>query len=94
VSKTGLSVDPVSISISAHIPVAKKSKTELLTLSQAGKYFGFSSDYFRRLAEKGRLKARKVGHIWLTTENDVEVFLASREKRGVYKKHIIKRKLR
>ncbi len=72
--------------------MAKKSKAELLTLSQAAKYFGFSSDYFRRLAEKGRLKARKVGHIWLTTADDVEVFLASREKRGVYKKHIKRRK--
>lgn len=71
--------------------MAKKSKTDLLTLSQAGKQFGFSSDYFRRLAEKGRLRARKIGHIWLTTADDVEVFLASREKRGVYKKRIKRR---
>lgn len=68
--------------------MAKKSSTELLTLTQAGKRYGFSGDYFRRLAEKGRLKARKVGHLWLTTSHDVETFIVSREKRGVYKKRI------
>ena len=61
-------------------------KESLLTLSQAGKRYGYSSDYFRRLAEKGRLTAQKVGHQWLTTADDVETFLESREQRGVYKK--------
>ncbi len=61
-------------------------KDQLLTLSQAGKRYGYSSDYFRRLAEKGRLTAQKVGHQWLTTSDSVESFIGSREKRGVYKK--------
>lgn len=61
-------------------------KDQLLTLSQAGKRYGYSSDYLRRLAEKGRLTAQKVGHAWVTTANDVEAFLESREQRGVYKK--------
>ena len=67
--------------------MAKKPKiTDLLTLSQAAKAYGYSSDYLRRLAEKGRLKADKLGSQWLTTSGDVEAFLVSREKRGVYKK--------
>ncbi|OGI38626.1 MAG: hypothetical protein A2V91_04655 [Candidatus Muproteobacteria bacterium RBG_16_64_10] len=61
-------------------------KDLLLTLSQAGKRYGYSSDYLRRLAEKGRLTAQKVGHQWLTTSDSVESFIGSREKRGVYKK--------
>jgi len=69
--------------------VAKKPDAkELLSLSDAAGRYGFSSDYFRRLAEKGRLDARKVGRQWLTTSGAVESFLESREQRGVYKKTI------
>ena len=67
--------------------MAQKAKDQtLLTLSQAAKTYGYSSDYLRRLAEKGRLKAQKIGHQWLTTFDDVEAFIVSREPRGVYKK--------
>ena len=72
----------------------KKGKSEsddLITLSQAAKSYGFSGDYFRRLAEKGRLEARKIGRQWLTTSDAVESFLESREERGVYKKQIKRR---
>jgi len=61
-------------------------KDQLLTLTQAGKRYGYSSDYLRRLAEKGRLTAQKIGHTWITTADDVETFLESREPRGLYKK--------
>lgn len=68
--------------------MAKNSKKDsLITLSQAAEAYGYSGDYLRRLAEKGRLKAQKLGHQWLTTSDDVETFIVSREKRGVYKKH-------
>lgn len=73
--------------------MAKKAKgEELLTLSQAAKVYGYSSDYLRRLAESGRLKAKKLGHQWLTTSDDIEAFLVSREPRGVYKKNPGRRK--
>lgn len=68
----------------------KPSASDLLSLSEAAGRYGFSSDYFRRLAEKGRLDARKVGRQWLTTSKSVEAFLESREPRGVYKKHVKK----
>ena len=67
-----------------------KSKNDLLTLSQAADAYGFSGDYLRRLAEKGRLKAQKLGRNWLTTSDDMETFIESREPRGVYKKRVRK----
>ena len=66
----------------------KKKGKELLTLSQVATAYGYSGDYLRRLAEKGRLRARKLGRNWLTTADDMEAFLESRERRGVYKKRI------
>lgn len=69
--------------------MAKPPKEKaLMTLSQAADTYGYSGDYLRRLAEKGRLKAQKLGHQWLTTADDVEAFIVSREKRGVYKKRV------
>jgi excisionase family DNA binding protein len=69
----------------------KPKNDELITLPQAAEAYGFSGDYFRRLAEKGRLEARKLGRQWLTTTSAVETFLESREERGVYKKQIKRR---
>lgn len=69
--------------------VAQK-KDDLLTLAQAADAYGFSGDYLRRLAEKGRLGARKLGRNWLTTSGDMETFIESREPRGVYKKRVRK----
>lgn len=70
----------------------KAKKDQPITLSQAADAFGYSGDYLRRLAEKGRLRATKLGHQWLTTSDDVENFIMSREKRGVYKNKVRKRK--
>ncbi|HEX7045904.1 MAG TPA: helix-turn-helix domain-containing protein [Burkholderiales bacterium] len=69
-----------------------RNKDDLLTLSQAAEAYGFSSDYLRRLAEKGRLRARKLGRNWLTTAQDMEAFIESREPRGVYKRLVRRRK--
>jgi excisionase family DNA binding protein len=66
----------------------KPANDDLVTLAQAADLYGYSGDYLRRLAEKGRLGARKIGHHWLTTAGDVESFLSTREKRGVYKKRV------
>jgi excisionase family DNA binding protein len=65
-----------------------KEKDDLITLSQAAKAYGYSGDYLRRLAEKGRLRAQKLGRNWLTTADHVETFIESREPRGVYKKKV------
>ena len=69
--------------------VKKTTKPDdLLTLGEAAQRYSYSPDYFRRLAEKGRLQARKVGRQWLTTVDAVESFLETREERGVYKKTV------
>lgn len=67
--------------------VVANDDDELLTLGQAAETYGYSGDYLRRLAEKGRLRARKLGRNWLTTSDDMKNFIESRERRGVYKKN-------
>ena len=60
-------------------------KQELISLSQAAERYGLTADYLRQIAIKGRLKARKIGHTWVTTPADVEAYIASRQKIGVFK---------
>jgi len=62
-----------------------KSKSDLLTLAQAAERYGFRADYLRQLVLKGKLKAQRVGSIWLTTPAHVEEYLARRKKVGRYK---------
>ncbi|MCA9886329.1 MAG: helix-turn-helix domain-containing protein [Anaerolineae bacterium] len=63
-------------------------KTRLISLSDAAETYGFSRVYLSELAKKGRLKAQKIADRWVTTPQDVEDFIASREKRGVYRDDI------
>jgi hypothetical protein len=63
-------------------------KTRLISMSEAAEIFGFNADYLARLARNGRLKAQKVGWAWVTTPADVEVFIASRQKKGAYRDDI------
>ncbi len=66
----------------------KPKKDELITFPQAAALYGFTADYFRKLAKSGRLKAKKFGVQWVTTPTDVETFIKSRQVTGVYKKNI------
>ena len=63
-------------------------KTRLISLPEAAELYGFSSDYLRNLAQKGRLKAQKVADRWITTPQNVEDYIASRKLRGVYRDDI------
>jgi predicted DNA-binding transcriptional regulator AlpA len=63
-------------------------KTRLISLPEAAELYGFSQRYLGNLARKGRLKAQKVGDVWVTTPEDVENYIASRHKRGVYRSDI------
>ncbi|MGC9025750.1 MAG: helix-turn-helix domain-containing protein, partial [Chloroflexia bacterium] len=62
-----------------------EDKGRLISLAEAAKIFGFNRDYRCQLARKGRLKARKVGRDWVTIPADVEAYIASRQRRGVYR---------
>jgi hypothetical protein len=63
-------------------------KTRLISLAEAAELYGFDQRYLATLARKGRLQAQKIGNSWAVTPKDVEVFIASRQKRGVYRTDI------
>jgi hypothetical protein len=63
-------------------------KTRLISLPEAAELYGFSSQYLRNLVNKKRLKAQKVGDRWITTPKNVEDFIASRQRRGVFRDDI------
>jgi hypothetical protein len=63
-------------------------KHQFITLTEAAEKYGFSQGYLRQLVLKGRLEARKSGGVWLTTPANVEVYIASRRRRGAYRADI------
>lgn len=63
-------------------------KTRLISLPEAAELYGFNPDYLRTLAQKGRLKAQKIGKMWVTTQADLENYIRSRRQRGVYRDDI------
>lgn len=65
-----------------------QNKDELITLAEVSEQYGFSRGYLRELAARGRLTARKLGNMWVTTPADVEEYIASRKRRGAYREDI------
>ena len=66
----------------------EEDKTRLISLVEAAEIYGFNRDYLGQLANKGRLNARKIGNMWLTTPQDVEEYIDSRQKRGAFRDDI------
>lgn len=63
-------------------------KTRLISLPEAAELYGFNHRYLGNLARKGRLKAQKVGDVWVTTPQDIENYISSRNRRGAYRNDI------
>ncbi len=63
-------------------------KDRLISLPEAAEIYGFSRRYLSNLARRGRLKAQKIGYTWITTPADVESYIHSRKKTGVYRDDI------
>ena len=63
-------------------------KTRLISLPEAARMYGFSADYLRNLAQKGRLDADKVGTSWVTTPEKMEIYIQSRQARGAFRDDI------
>jgi excisionase family DNA binding protein len=63
-------------------------KTRLISLAEAAELYGFSHNYLRRLVNRERLEAQKVGNSWVTTPQAVEKYIASRKERGVFRNDI------
>ncbi len=72
----------------SYIKSEQGDKNRLISLAEAAETYGFSQDYLGNLARKGRLKAQKVGSMWVTTPADVEAYIQSRQDRGVYRDDI------
>jgi hypothetical protein len=64
------------------------NRTRLISLSEASEIYGFSHNYLRNLARKGRLSAKKIAGAWLTTPENMEDFIQSRQERGVFRDDI------
>lgn len=62
--------------------------SQLISLADASAQYGFSQAYLATLARKGRLRAQKLGSIWVTTTADVEEYISSRKRVGVYRDDI------
>lgn len=63
-------------------------KTRLISLPEAAELYGFNAAYLSQLASKGRLQAQKIGNSWVTTPQNVEDYIRSRQKRGAYRDDI------
>ena len=63
-------------------------KNRLISLAEAAEIYGFNANYLSNLASKGRLKAQKVGYFWVTTPTDMEDYIHSRKRRGMYRDDI------
>jgi excisionase family DNA binding protein len=58
---------------------------ELISLQQAAEYAGLTKDTLHNYAKRGRLKAKRLGPIWVTTRAAVDEYLASREVKHIPK---------
>lgn len=67
---------------------SEEDKTRLISLAEAAEIYGFSHNYLRNIARKGRLGAKKIAGSWITTPQDMEAFILSRQERGVYRNDI------
>jgi excisionase family DNA binding protein len=55
---------------------------ELISLSEAAAIAKLHPDHLRKLAQKGALRARKIGRNWVTSREAVAEYLGDAEKRS------------
>jgi excisionase family DNA binding protein len=60
---------------------------ELITLQEAAEYAGLSKESIHAYVKRGRLKARKRGWMWFTTQAAVDEYLTSRSLENIPKKY-------
>jgi len=61
-------------------------KDELISLEKAARICGLSRAALRRYAWQGKLKARKIANVWVTTLADVENYLEGRQRKRELRK--------
>jgi excisionase family DNA binding protein len=60
---------------------------ELISLQEAAEYAGLAKRSLHNYAIAGRLKAKKIGRMWVTTRAAVDEYLASRDLESIPKKY-------
>lgn len=60
---------------------------ELISLQDAAEYAGLTKGTLHEYAKRGRLKAKKIGWMWVTTRAAIDEYLASRDLESIPKKH-------
>lgn len=63
-------------------------KTRLISLADAAAMYGFNPRFLGELARKGKLRANKVGNMWITTPADVETYIVARKRTGLFRDDI------
>ena len=54
----------------------------MISLKDASKLCKLSPDHLRRLAEQGKLDAKKIGRNWITTKDAINKYMEQRNPRG------------
>jgi excisionase family DNA binding protein len=60
---------------------------ELLSLQEAAQYAGLEKSTLHNYAKRGRLRAKRLGPIWVTTRAAIDAYLASRNQKHIPIKH-------
>ena len=60
---------------------------ELITLQEAAEHAGLTYDTLLNYVRRGRLKARKMGWMWVTTRAAIDEYLQSRDLQSIPKKY-------
>jgi excisionase family DNA binding protein len=72
---------------SEHLPVDPLTVGELITLQEAAEYAGLVYETLLNYVRRGRLKAKKRGWMWFTTQAAVDEYLTSRDLNSIPKTH-------
>ena len=72
---------------SENLPPDPLTIGELLTLAEAAEYAGLTKGSLLVYAKNGRLKAKRRGWMWFTTQAAIDEYLASRNLENVPKKY-------
>lgn len=59
-----------------HRDYLDEAGVRLISLAEAADICGLSAAHLRRLAERGTLRAQKIGRNWVTTEEAVREYLS------------------
>ena len=68
-------------------PIDPLTIGELISLQEAADYAGLSAETLVNYARRGRLKAKKIGWMWVTTHTAIDEYLTSRSLDNIPKKY-------